>query len=209
MGLDAQAMEIRKVEYISTIAAGFILLVVAVWLPSCSREPAADSVQSQDRPLPDQVISDFEITETSMGKKDWTMQAAEAYLYEKRNVLEARTVEVTFFEEAGAVRSVLNADYGKLNRNTDDMEARGNVVVTGADGVVLETESLTWQSKTRKIASDDSVKVIRNEDVLTGWGFRGDPDLGSFSILRDMKATIRPQQPQQERGQTGDQGSEN
>jgi LPS export ABC transporter protein LptC len=208
VGLDAQAVEIGKIGHVSTLAAACVLLAVAVWLPSCSREPA-DSVQSQDRPLPDQVISDFEITETSMGKKDWTMRAAEAYLYEKRNILEARTVVVTFFGEAGAVRSVLNADYGKLNRNTDDMEARGNVVVTGSDGVVLETASLTWQSTTRKIASDDSVKVIRNEDILTGWGFRGDPDLGSFSILRDMKATIRAQQPQHERGQTGDQSSEN
>ncbi len=98
---------------------------------------------------------------------------------------------MTFFDKDGSVRSVLKADYAKLNRNTDDMEARGSVVVTGSDGVKLETETLTWQSGTRQIASDDSVTVYRNEDILTGWGFRGDPDLGSFRILRDMKATIK------------------
>jgi hypothetical protein len=66
------------------------------------------------------------------------------------------------------------------------------VVVKGSDGVVLRTESLTWVAETRQIVSQDSVTVIRHEDVLTGWGFRGDPDLGKFEILRSMKATIRP-----------------
>jgi LPS export ABC transporter protein LptC len=87
--------------------------------------------------------------------------------------------------------SVLKADYGKLNRGSADMEAVGNVVVTSADGVILETETLRWESELRKILSEDSVRIIRDEDVLTGWGFRGDPDLGSFRILRDMKATIK------------------
>jgi len=57
--------------------------------------------------------------------------------------------------------------------------------------VELRTETLTWNSKGRQISSDDSVTVLRRGDVLTGWGFRGDPDLGSFEILRSMKATIR------------------
>jgi hypothetical protein len=66
------------------------------------------------------------------------------------------------------------------------------VVVVGSDGVVLRTQSLTWAAETRQLASKDSVTVIRRGDVLTGWGFRGDPDLGKFEILRNMKATIRP-----------------
>lgn len=194
MGLDAQAMEIREVRSVSMMTVLSVLLAGLWALTSCARESPEEQVKVQEGPIPDQVISDFEITETSMGKKDWTMKAEQAYLYEKRNILEARVVEVTFFDEAGSIRSVLNAEYGKLNRNTDDMEAKGDVIVTGSDGVVLETESLMWQSSTRKIVSDDSVTVIRNQDVLTGWGFRGDPDLGSFSILRDMRATIRAQQ---------------
>ncbi len=167
-----------------------VLVLAAVVLGCAGDEP--DQVASErTKPLPDQVISEFGLTETSMGLKDWHMEADKAYVYEKRNILETEVVEVTFFDKDGSVRSVLKADYAKLNRNTDDMEARGSVVVTGSDGVKLETETLTWQSGTRQIASDDSVTVYRNEDILTGWGFRGDPDLGSFRILRDMKATIK------------------
>jgi LPS export ABC transporter protein LptC len=183
-------MEVRTLRNVLVKAVtGFVLASLAGGA-ACSREDSGNLAQSRTEPLPDQVISDFNITETSMGKKDWSMKAEKAYLYDKRNVLEASVVEVTFFSDEGGVRSVLDADYGKLNRNSGDMEAKGNVVVTGSDGVVLETPSLKWESETRQIVSDDSVKVIRNGDVLTGWGFRGDPDLGSFRILRDMRATI-------------------
>ena len=173
--------------------AGFLL-----W--GCSSDEDGAATSERNRPLPDQVISGFSLTETSMGEKDWHMDAAKAYIYEKRNVLEADSIDVTFYGPEGQVRSTLKADHGTLNRSSNDMEASGNVVVTSSDGVVLETKSLRWESGPRKIVSEDSVRIVREKDVLTGWGFRGDPDLGSFRILRDMKATIKPREPVAENG---------
>lgn len=178
----------RLLDAVRVLAAA---LFVAAALAGCSGDDPELAADRQTKPLPDQVISEFGLTETSQGRKDWRMEAEKAYVFEKRNILETDAVEVTFFDEAGSIRSVLKADYARLNRTTDDMEARGNVVVTGSDGVRLETEALNWQSETRQIASDDSVTVYRNDDILSGWGFRGDPDLGSFRILKDMKATIK------------------
>ena len=168
-----------------------LAVIVAIAIAGCAGDDVEQTPVERDKPLPDQVITGFSLTETTMGEKDWHMEAAKAYIYEKRNILEAEAIEVTFFDGVGEVRSVLKADYGKLNRGSDDMEAIGNVVVRSADGVILETETLRWESELRKIISEDSVRIVRDEDVLTGWGFRGDPDLGSFRILRDMKATIK------------------
>lgn len=158
---------------------------------SCGGEAPEDRAAEMDRPLPDQVLSDFSVTETASGKKEWKMTARKAYIYDSRHLLEAEDMEVEFFNEQGEVKSRLVARRGTVNRSTDDMQARGNVVVTGNAGVTLETETLSWLSKSRRISTDDSVRVIREGDVLTGVGFRGDPDLGSFEILRDMKAKIR------------------
>ena len=171
-----------------------LAVVASLALVGCAHDEDQRTA-AHDRPLPDQVISGFSLTETTMGEKDWHMEADKAYIYEDRNILESEKVKVTFFGKAGEVRSVLRADYGRLNRSSDDMEARGNVVVTGSGGITLETQTLRWDSKARKIVSEDSVKIVREEDVLTGWGFRGDPDLGSFRILRDMKATIKTKGP--------------
>jgi LPS export ABC transporter protein LptC len=162
----------------------------------CSQEQPGEKAAERNKPLPDQVISDFSITETASGKKEWNMKARRAYIYDSRNLLEAENMEVEFFDEEGRVKSRLVANAGRINRATDDMEARGDVVVTSSSGVKLETETLLWQSDTRQIMSDDSVKVVREGDILTGVGFRGDPDLGSFEILKNMKATIRAQEPE-------------
>lgn len=183
-------MEITVLRNVCMRLAGPVLLV-GLALYGCSGENEEQPISARDKPLPDQVISGFGLTETTMGEKDWHMEADKAYIYEKRDILEAESIEVTFYDKAGEVRSVLRADYGRLNRASDDMEASGNVVVTDSDGVVLETKTLRWESEVRKIVSEDSVRIVREQDVLTGWGFRGDPDLGSFRILRDMKATIK------------------
>jgi LPS export ABC transporter protein LptC len=175
-----------------------VLVALAAWmglaglLAGCSREEPGQAARSGEQQLPDQIISNFSLTETAGGKKDWSMDAVKAYVYDRRNVIEADLVRITFFDEAGGVRSVLNSRNGRLDRNSNDMEARGDVLVTSSGGAELRTQSLTWKSRERQIVSDDSVTVVRRGDVLTGWGFRGDPDLGKFEILRAMKATIRP-----------------
>lgn len=193
MGMDAQAMEIsilRNVYLKRLLVMGLTGLVLA----GCSGEDEEQGISARNKPLPDQVISGFSLTETTKGEKDWHMDADKAYVYEKRNLLEADSIEVTFYGEGGRVRSTLEADYGRLNRTSNEMVASGNVVVTSSDGVVLETKTLRWDSEVRKIMSEDSVRIVRDQDVLTGWGFRGDPDLGSFRILKDMKATIKPRE---------------
>ena len=197
--MDAQEMEIRSARNLSLVLA--LALALAAVLGCGGDEPRGKAVE-RDRPLPDQVISDFRITETASGKKEWKMAAARAYIYESRGLLETEEMQVEFFDEQGLVKSTLVADRGLINRATDDMEAKGNVVVTSSSGVTLETETLLWMSKTRKIVSDDPVRVLRGGDVLTGVGFRGDPDLGSFEILRDMKATIYTEDKQLD-GETG------
>lgn len=171
------------------------LVGVSIWNAGCSKEEPG-AAQTVDRRMPDQVISGFSLDETAgKGQKEWTFEARKALVYEKRNVLEAELIKVTFFDDQGAVRSVITAREGTLDSNSRDMDARGDVVVTGSGGVVLKTESLTWQNKARLMVSEDSVTVIRKSDVLTGWGFRGEPDLGKFEILKGMRATIRTGEP--------------
>jgi hypothetical protein len=59
------------------------------------------------------------------------------------------------------------------------MTATGNVVVQTEDGARLETESLYWDRQSKKIRSEEFVRITHRGDpeVLTGRGLTTDPDL--------------------------------
>lgn len=190
MAMVAKAMEIGFSRSLQVKVLVFFVPILQM-LMGCGQKESIDQYKVRTEPMPDQILTDFEITETATGKKEWMMKADTAYVFEDRNLIETRRMVITFFDENGDVKSILHARRGRLNRKTDDMQAIGDVVVNSQDGTVLETQTLSWESGKRQIVTEDSVKIVRGNDELTGWGFSGDPDLGTFSIKSRMKAAIR------------------
>jgi LPS export ABC transporter protein LptC len=140
--------------------------------------------------LPDQEVSDFMVTETDAGKPEWTLHARSAAMFNARNVLVARGVRVDFFDDKGERSSTLTAREGEMHQVRRDMTARGNVVLQTTEGTRMSTESLRFLNQTQKIVSDDFVRVERQGDVLTGYGFESDPDLKHFEFKRQVQAVV-------------------
>jgi LPS export ABC transporter protein LptC len=107
--------------------------------------------------------------------------------------VDARTVRIDFFDREGKKNSTLTADQGIVFQRTNDLEARGKVRVTTESGVTLETDSLRWQNARGKIVSDAFVRVTRNGDVVTGYGFESDATLEHFHLAREVRAEVQPQ----------------
>ena len=141
--------------------------------------------------LPDQEVSDFMVTETDAGRPEWTLHARSAAMFNARNMLVARGVRVDFFDETGKRSSMLTAREGEMHQVRRDMVARGNVVLQTTDGTRMSTESLRFLNRTQRIVSDDFVRVERQGDVLTGYGFESDPNLEHFEFKREVKAVVR------------------
>ena len=140
--------------------------------------------------MPDQEVGNFSLTESVAGTKKWTLWAESAAIYNEKTKVDARNVRIDFFEEDGSKFSELKADSGILNQKTNDMEARGNVVVRTEDGITLETEYLSWLNLSQKIVSEDFVKITQGKDVLTGYGLVSDPSLNEFEIKRNVQAFV-------------------
>ncbi len=159
-------------------------------LGACKGKPAStpSGVEVQ---VPDQEARDFSLTESSEGKKSWTLQATYAAMYNDRNLVDAKTVRIEFFDAKGEVYSTLVADEGLVHQRTNDLEARGRVKVVTTKGVMLETDSLRWLNATGKIVSDAFVKVTRKDDVVTGRGFESDPNLDHFHLTSEVRAEVR------------------
>lgn len=169
------------------IAAAGLLSVAIVSCDQARRAmPGATSGE-----LPDQEVSDFSVTETDAGKPEWTLHARSAAMFNARNILSARGVRIDFFDDKGKRSSTLTAREGEMHQVRRDMVARGNVVLQTTEGTRMSTESLRFLNETQKIVSDEFVRVERQGDVLTGYGFESDPEFTHFEFKREVKAVVR------------------
>ncbi|MGH7726655.1 MAG: LPS export ABC transporter periplasmic protein LptC [Candidatus Eiseniibacteriota bacterium] len=168
-----------------------LAVVLAIWFAAgCGGEDrVVPQPRSQD--LPTQEVRDFSLAESNEGRPEWILTSRYAATYQQRGVIVARDVAIDFFDSEGKKYSHLTAREGEVKQPSNDMEARGNVVVTTEDGVRIETSSLSFLNRERKIVSNEFVRLERNGDVVTGVGFESDPSLEHFSIKRQVRAQVQ------------------
>jgi len=168
-----------------------ILALVAVAAIAGCQSRIAPTPRGADLRFPDQEARDFTLTETSEGKKNWTLWASYAAMYNDRNLVDARSIRIEFFDSKGMRYSTLVADQGLVDQRTNNLEAVGKVRLVTETGVRMETDSLRWINNAQKIVSDAFVRVTRKQDVVTGYGFESDPNLDHFHLKREVRAEVR------------------
>jgi LPS export ABC transporter protein LptC len=183
----------RRFDLVRTRVVECAALAVLVALAAAGgcRSKSSPPAGASARPVPDQEARDFTLTESSEGKKNWTLLASYAAMYNDRHLIDARTVRIEFFDSKGARFSTLLADQGLVDQRNNNLEARGHVRITTESGIRMETDSLRWLNDRGKIVSDAFVRVTRRHDVVTGWGFESDPSLDHFRLTRQVEAEVR------------------
>jgi LPS export ABC transporter protein LptC len=112
---------------------------------------------------------------TREGVREGEIFADTAYLYQDSSVAILTNPVLTLYTETGALRARVESEWGKLYENTQEMVARGNVVLTIQEGnKEVETAELHYDPNGDRIWSD-SLTVLREEGVVsTGLGFESD-----------------------------------
>lgn len=175
--------------------ADLVALAAMLALLALSCESSDEGERSLGtRDVPDQEFHDFKTTESDSGLVKWSLVAPVARIYNSRNLLVTDNPRIEFFSRLGELASVLVADKGEYNQATHDLTALGNVVVTSQEGYRLETESLVWVEELDEIHSEDFIRFTREDDIITGYGLRSDPELKNVVILRDVKAYLRDEE---------------
>ena len=141
--------------------------------------------------LPDQEVTDFVLTETDQGAPQWTLHSKYAATYTTRSLVVARDIRVDFFDSEGKRSSELTAREGEIRQDTRDMTARGNVVLTTAEGTRMTTQEMRFSNVQQLITSDKLVRVDREGSTLAGVGFSSDPNLRHFEFKSQVDATVR------------------
>jgi len=99
-------------------------------------------------------------TVTRDGKREWSLEADSAHYIEKQKQVILKDLSVTFFLDDNS-EVYLSAQKGIVNRDSNDIEVSGNVVIK-KDNYRLTTEQLNYDHKQRIIFSKVPVTISGN-----------------------------------------------
>jgi len=90
-----------------------------------------------------------------------------------------------FLDENMEVESTITAEYGIVFKKENLMRARRNVVVHSLkDNEQLNTEELIWDMNTKKIYTNEFVKMTSADKILFGDGFEADENFENRTIKK-------------------------
>jgi LPS export ABC transporter protein LptC len=99
-------------------------------------------------------------TVTHDGKRQWSLEAESAHYIETQKQVILKDLSVTFFLDDNS-EVYLSAQKGIVNRDSNDIEVSGNVVIK-KDNYRLTTEQLNYDHKQRIIFSKVPVTISGN-----------------------------------------------
>jgi LPS export ABC transporter protein LptC len=148
-----------------------------------SRSPLADSA--------DEVMYPARFNLTDQGLQRAHVVADTAYSFDQNMRMELDGVHATFYTANGAKTAVLTAQHGTTNTRTNNMLARGSVVVVSEEGRRLTTPELVYNQQRNEVSSDSPFVMTDQNRRLEGIGFRSDPDMKNIRVLRDARGVAR------------------
>jgi LPS export ABC transporter protein LptC len=134
----------------------------------------------------------FETLLTDSGQVRYSLKAPKLLQFqdEGRNYIEfPQGMELVKYDEHKRIISTITANYAKQFVAEDKWEAKNNVVATNAQGDTLKTEHLIWEEKKEIIYTEEFVRIIRPDQIITGIGFTSDQKLQNWKI-KNPKGTI-------------------
>jgi LPS export ABC transporter protein LptC len=161
------------------LAAMFLVLMACSEKPVCGPNPV----------LPNQMIEAFTLNESSSGKRLYTLEAQEAYVYDPAQRVDVTGLKVLFYDEKGGVNSTLVADEGSIYSGNEDLVARGHVIVRTSDSTKLETDSLAWSNQRRLVRTDADLVIETPKGRIEGRGLVSDAGLNKIDILSPVQGT--------------------
>jgi LPS export ABC transporter protein LptC len=145
-----------------------VVFVVAVAVMLVVRSRSARIEPSGPAPsTADLQIKEVDLEEEAKGVR-WRLKAEQALMFDKAGQTQLRKVVAHVYQRERSWTIV--GEEGELDRATNNVEVRGNVVVTSNDGLRLDTAVLRWEADAKRLWTDTPVTLTRNGSIVLGSG---------------------------------------
>ncbi len=177
---------------INKIRIAVLITGTAILLSACENNLEKIKAFSSPEELPVVEASNFETLYTDSGEVRFFLKAPKLLQFDGDGEVYVefpQGIELIKYDENQNVISSITADYAKNFEKEEKWEAKNNVVATNALGDTLKTEHLIWEEKEEKIYTEEFVRIIRSDQIITGIGFQSDQSMQNWRI-KNPKGTI-------------------
>lgn len=163
-----------------------VLVVVClslVTLAACREEPSRPVASEELLETDGNVLFDIVHYMTSEGIREARVVADTAYAWQDSTSMALRQLELTVFNDNGGQRAVVTAERGVLDRASNKMVARGNVVLLIREGNRrVESPEIHYDPDQNRIWSDSATVYYAKGRVVEGTGFTSDTEFTDVRV---------------------------
>ena len=184
----------RKVSAVFQYRSIFsiVVLLAATMLFSCENDMTAVIKLSKKDSIPDVTILNVHVKQSEMGKPTLELTAPKMITFQAHDAYTEfpNGLKIVFYDSLMQPKTELTANYGISWDGRRTMQARGNVVIRNFQKhEQLNTESLLYDRNTRKVSTNEFVKITQPDKIILGKGMESDELFDNWSI-RDVSGTI-------------------
>lgn len=160
----------------------FILLITPVF--------ADETVESGASGSSGQQLQGFNLNGyNTNGEKAWDINGTNADIAD--NDIQITNVNANFY---GKDNANLTADHGTIDKSNGNVNLKDNVVITAVDrGTTMTTDALDYNRNKDLMSTQDPVKIVDQQGVVTGQGMVAHPNLKKAQINKNVKAKVHTQ----------------
>jgi LPS export ABC transporter protein LptC len=168
-----------------------VMAIAAVAAAGCSRQGSTPPVKpgASLADSAEQVMLNVRSLLTDRGVQRGEMFADSAYIFDDNTRFELRKVRATFNTSTGVKDGTMTGDRGRYNLRQQLLEGFGHVVITTNDGKRLTSPHVRYSQASNEVSSDSAFTMVEAGRTVSGIGFRSDPQLTRFQILKGARGS--------------------
>lgn len=175
----------------SILPYGIALVFLLSSMASCRNDPAeVNSITKRDTlPLLTTQNVNMLISDSARLKVHLTAPRSEDFIGENQRTVFPQGADIEIYDDSGMVNTSVQSQYAENRPKEQKIFAKQKVVVINNKGEKLETEKLTWDTRTQRIYTDAFVKITTAEQVLLGEGLEADAAFTEYEI-KNLTGTL-------------------
>jgi LPS export ABC transporter protein LptC len=163
-----------------------LVAIGAISAAGCSKKGATPPVKSRASlaDSAEQVMQNVHYVLTSDGVQRGELFADSAYIFDDNTRYILKSPRTTFNTEAGVKNGTMRADRGRYNLRQQVLEGFGHVVITSTEGKKLTSPYVKYNQALNEVSSDTNFTMVDAQGTLSGIGYKSDPQLKRYQVLR-------------------------